>query len=84
MDDPSKLNPTRLFLFAAQACVILLLLGGKPLAEWATNLAPSPISDGLVPATRMWDRVTERVGLDLPYVVLRRGMQVISEARFGS
>lgn len=84
MNDPSKLSPTSLFLFAVRACAILLLFGGKPLAGWAGNLAPSPVADRLVAATRTWDGVTERVGLDLPYVVLRKGMQGVREARFGS
>jgi hypothetical protein len=84
MEDPSKLDPTRLFLFAVQACVILLLFGGKPLADWAGNLAPSPVADSLVAATQAWDGVTDRIGLDLPYVVLRREMQVVREVRFGS
>ena len=66
-------TPRQLLGVALLACVAAAVLGAKPLAGWADN---SIMADTVVQqAADEWLSLTQKVGLDRPYDVLRQSVR---------
>jgi hypothetical protein len=66
-------SPRRLLGVAFIGCITAAVLGAKPLAAWVdASIAADTV---LQQAADDWLALTERAGLDRPYVALRQAMR---------
>jgi len=72
--------PKRLLALSLLACVTAATLGAQPLAGWvdASIVAGTFLQD----AADSWLTITQRIGLDQPYTILRNTIRGIEAARF--
>jgi hypothetical protein len=67
------INPRQLLGLALLTCVVAALFGAKPLAGWVDT---SVLADTIVQQTAdEWLSVTQRLGFDRPYEVLRQAVR---------
>lgn len=59
----------------AAASLVALLLGGRPLVDWAASLPPNPATDALLAAAEGWSAVTGAVGLDGLHPAMRQASE---------
>jgi uncharacterized membrane protein len=66
-------TPAQLLGLGLLTCLVAAVLGAKPLATWVDN---SIVADTVVQqAADEWLALTQRLGLDRPYDVLRQAVR---------
>lgn len=73
-------EPKRLLTLALLACVVAATLGAQPLAAWVN--ASIVTGTFLQDAANSWLSVTQHVGLDRPYTILRHAIRDAEAAQF--
>lgn len=66
------------------AAVLLALVEGRAMADWADDLPPGPVAAALQPPVHRWADLTARAHLDAPAAWLRQRWKAAQKARFGS
>ncbi len=66
------------------AAVLLALVEGRAMADWADDLPPSPVAAALQPPVHGWAEITARAQLDAPAAWLRQRWLAARKARFGA
>jgi hypothetical protein len=75
---PRQVTPLGLLGCALLACLAAALVGGVPLANWASGLSV-PAAGAAADA---WLGLMRRVELDRPYRTLRHAVRAVEAARF--
>jgi hypothetical protein len=80
-DRQRRVTPGSLLAIAMLGCLTAAVFGAAPLAAWVNTsiLGGTAVEQ----AAAAWLGVTQRLGLDRPYAVLRRVVRDAEAARFG-
>jgi hypothetical protein len=81
-DMQRRVTPLSLLAIALLGCVTAAVFGAAPLAAWVD----ASILGGTAAerAAEAWLGATQRLGLDRPYVAIRRAVRDAEAARFGN
>jgi hypothetical protein len=75
--------PLRAVVLAiAAASLVMLLLGAKPLLDWANGLPISEASDEILGWAQEWHDLAEATGLDQPFKRLQYLFRLLEALRF--
>ncbi|WP_010544089.1 hypothetical protein [Sphingomonas elodea] len=66
------------------AALLLALVQGPAMADWADDLPPGPVAAALQPHAHAWADLTTRAHLDAPAAWLRQHWKAAQGARFGA